>query len=84
MDGILRETPDDHPDADAIPQLLAALDSLTKDAEPHIVSAEQKVEQWRYNLTLLLELMASEKKYLQTLENFDTVCLYIFAIGSAY
>ncbi|EIN06223.1 Dbl domain-containing protein [Punctularia strigosozonata HHB-11173 SS5] len=55
MKGILDETPEDHVDRDAIPQLLEVIKALGKETEPGVASAKQKVELWRYNANLVFK-----------------------------
>ncbi len=50
---ILEETPDDHEDKNAIPEVLELIKSLGKESEPGVVSLKQKVELWRYNSNLV-------------------------------
>ncbi|KAI8996474.1 Dbl-like domain-containing protein [Trametes punicea] len=55
LKNILDETPEGHEDRDYIPQVLDVIKALGKETEPGIVSAEQKVEVWRYNSNLVFK-----------------------------
>ncbi|CCM02646.1 uncharacterized protein FIBRA_04750 [Fibroporia radiculosa] len=55
LKGVLEETPADHEDREAIPQVLELIKSLGKEAEPGVTSAKQKVEVWRYNSQLVFK-----------------------------
>lgn len=55
MESVLKETPPDHDDRVAIPQLLEVIKALGKETEPGVASAEQKVELWRYNANLVFK-----------------------------
>jgi hypothetical protein len=55
MESVLKETPADHEDRAAIPQLLEVIKSLGKETEPGVAGAEQKVEVWRYNTHLVFK-----------------------------
>jgi RHO1 GDP-GTP exchange protein 1/2 len=55
MESVLKETPSDHEDRTAIPQLLEVIKALGKETEPGVASAEQKVEVWRYNSNLVFK-----------------------------
>jgi hypothetical protein len=56
LKGILDETPADDEDRTAIPQVLETLKSLSKDTEPGVQSAKQKVQLWCYNSNLQFKL----------------------------
>jgi RHO1 GDP-GTP exchange protein 1/2 len=49
MEIVLRETPPDHEDQTAIPQLLEVIKVLYKGTEPGVASAKRKIEVWRFN-----------------------------------
>jgi RHO1 GDP-GTP exchange protein 1/2 len=55
MESVLKETPPDHDDQVAIPQLLEVIKSLGKETEPGVASAEQKVKLWEYNANLVFK-----------------------------
>lgn len=55
LKGILDETHLGHDDCDEIPQVLEVIKALGKDAQPGVVSAEQKVELWRYNSNIVFK-----------------------------
>ena len=52
---ILGDTPTGHEDLETMPVVLDVIKKLIKEAEPGVVSAEQKVELWKYNANLVLE-----------------------------
>jgi hypothetical protein len=54
-ESLLKETPTDSEDWQRISQLLELIDSLKKETEPGVASAEQKVEVWRYNSNLVFK-----------------------------
>lgn len=55
MESVLKETPADHEDRIAIPQLLEVIKTLGKETEPGVASAEQKVDLWRYNANIMFK-----------------------------
>ncbi|GLB41616.1 putative CNH domain containing protein [Lyophyllum shimeji] len=55
LKGILEETPADHEDNHAIPEVIDLIKSLGKETEPGVASAKQKVELWRYNSNLVFK-----------------------------
>lgn len=52
LKGIMDETPANHEDREAIPQVLEIIKSLGKETEPGVQSAKQKVQLWCYNSNL--------------------------------
>lgn len=52
---VLEQTPPDHPDHEAIPQILEVIKDLGKATEPGVATAKQKVELWRYNSNLVFK-----------------------------
>ncbi|KAF5373357.1 hypothetical protein D9615_007366 [Tricholomella constricta] len=55
LKGILEESPPDHDDRKAIPEVIDQIKSLGKETEPGVFSAKQKVELWRYNSGLVFK-----------------------------
>ncbi|KAI0286014.1 CNH domain-containing protein [Russula aff. rugulosa BPL654] len=52
---IMEASAEGHEDHDSIPHAIDVIKSLFEDAQPGIASAEQKVELWRYNSSLVFE-----------------------------
>ena len=52
LKSILDETHVEHEDREAIPQVLEILKALSKETEPGVQSAKQKVQLWCYNSNL--------------------------------
>jgi len=52
---ILQASPPGHEDRQAIPNVVEILKSIRKDTEPGIMSAEQKVDLWRYNSSIVFK-----------------------------
>jgi RHO1 GDP-GTP exchange protein 1/2 len=55
MESVLEETPSDHEDRTTIPQILEVIEALSKETEPGVASAEQKVKIWRYHSNLMFK-----------------------------
>jgi hypothetical protein len=53
--GILETAPPGHEDKTAIPSVIEILKSLGKDTEPGVASAEQKVDLWKYNSSIVFK-----------------------------
>ena len=46
---------DEHEDRGSIPQVIEVIKSLLKETQPGVLSANQKVELWRYNANLVFK-----------------------------
>ena len=55
LKGIMDSSPEGHEDRSAIPPVIDIIKSLLKETQPGVVSAEQKVELWRYNSYLVFK-----------------------------
>lgn len=64
---VLKETPSGHTDLAVIPAILGVIESLRKEAEPRIASADQKVSLRRYHANLVFPYMT------------PTVCFFYLA-----
>ncbi|KAH9013220.1 hypothetical protein EDB84DRAFT_1444341 [Lactarius hengduanensis] len=55
LKGITEASHDGHEDHKSIPQVIEVINSLLKEMQPGVASAEQKVELWRYNANLVFK-----------------------------
>jgi hypothetical protein len=55
LKGILEASPLGHEDRSAIPNVVEILKSLGKDTEPGVSSANQKVDLWKYNSSIVFK-----------------------------
>ena len=55
LSSIMKETPSNHEDKDAIPQVLEVLKVLLKETETGVQSSKERVEIWQYNQNLVFK-----------------------------
>ncbi len=55
LKGIMEASREGHEDHESIPQVIEITKALLKETQPGVVSAEQKVELWRYNANLVFK-----------------------------
>lgn len=55
LSSILKETPSNHEDKEAIPQVQEVLKVLLKETETGVQSSKERVEIWQYNTNLVFK-----------------------------